>query len=56
MRPLPQFSYEPQRASEPPPETDDETTIFEEPSDDSDDDSETLVLVRDKLSIPKKQP
>lgn len=53
MRPLPQFSYEQPRAPEA-PETDDETTIFEEPSDDSDDDSETLVLVRDKLSIPKK--
>ena len=55
MRPVPQFSHEPPRAPEPPREPEDETTIFEESSDDVDDDSETLVLVRDKLSIPKKQ-
>ncbi len=42
-------------APEPPAQVDDEATIMEESSDGDDDDNETLVLVRDKLSIPKKQ-
>jgi hypothetical protein len=55
LKPLPQFSHEAPRKSEPPAESEDETTIFDEPSED-DDDSETLVLVRDKLPVPKKHP
>lgn len=49
----------PQTPQQPPPQqaakVEEEPTIAEEPSSD-DDDNETLVLVRDKLPIPKKQP
>ena len=42
-------------APEKPPEpVEDDATISEESSDDNDDQIETLVLVRDKLPLPKK--
>jgi hypothetical protein len=47
----------PAQAAQPKPpkdDIDDEATIMEDSTDDGDDQIETLVLVRDKLMLPKK--
>jgi len=51
----PPFVAEPPPPQAAPHSVEEEATIAEESSDGDDDQIETLVLVRDKLSLPKKQ-